>query len=211
MPSAVTNWFTDAIHLCARKYCAKANWKILKPPNFARAWRNEFFKTRISFRIYFFCANERASERPPLCRCERFNLSSRIFRARDCGGTLSCNFLLISCLVSIVLWHKIALSSAVIISIYPRGKSWVKCDVIHIGNEKYDRVKICSLKERDENKCTCKQKPIRSLYEYSDQKKYSNIIIFFLILRHLYNESRYCSSILGFHPILSGANLCDVI
>lgn len=101
-----TNWFTCTIHLCTRKYCAKANWKILKPPNFARAvprgvtnflkW--EFHSVFISF--------TRTNARVPLQRPTRDSIFRVVFRcvAREVGDTLSPhNFFLISCLVSFVL------------------------------------------------------------------------------------------------------------
>jgi len=97
-----TNWFTGAIHLCARKYCTKANWKILQSPNSMHAWfRNKFFKMRISFCIYFFYASAVSPTDA------RFNLSYRISCQRQLSMVYfprNFFFFLISCLVSFVPW-----------------------------------------------------------------------------------------------------------
>lgn len=96
-----TNWFTGAIHLCARKYCTKANCKILQylilcararavPCDVTNFSKWEFHSAFISF------------TRAPLRRPTRDSIFRTVFRRVSMAHFPRANFFLISCLVSFV-------------------------------------------------------------------------------------------------------------
>lgn len=143
----IANWFMDAIHLRSRKYCARTNWEILKPPNFADARGvTNFFKCESFIRHLFLgCASKHIRERPTT----GFNF----FRVIFCHSSavthffrrIFFNFLLLVSFVS----RRDRASVFRNHSIYLHAKSWVKSERIRINSrQKYCIINSLALKEK---------------------------------------------------------------